>query len=119
MVAGMEPGAQLIIEVQGEDFNGKEYTKTLMLPVGDEKSGTERLDAIGLEIRDEEGKILVDNVVFASPAEKAGIDFDQEVLNVRLPNQRPPKQLMFIPALLLAGVVWFVQRGRRRKLAAA
>jgi len=119
MVENMEPGSQLIIEVQGEDFNGKEYTKTLMLPVGDEKSGTERLDAIGLEIRDEEGKILIDNVVFASPAEKAGIDFDQEVLNVQRPNQRPPKQLMFIPALLLAGVVWFVQRGRSRKLAAA
>ncbi len=110
MVENMEPGSQLIIEVQGEDFNGKEYTKTLMLPVGDEKSGTERLDAIGLEIRDEEGKILIDNVVFASPAEKAGIDFDQEVLNVRTPNKRPPKQLMFIPALLLAGAVWFFQR---------
>jgi len=119
MVEKMEPGSQLIIEVQGEDFNGKEYTKTLMLPVGDEKTGSERLDAIGLEIRDEEGKILIDNVVFASPAEKAGIDFDQEVLNIRMPNERPPKQLMFIPALLLAGAVWFVQRGRRRKLAAA
>ena len=41
MVAAMEPGSQLIIEVQGEDINGDAYTKTLMLPVGDEKTGAE------------------------------------------------------------------------------
>jgi hypothetical protein len=43
--------------------------------------------------------MLVDNVVFSSRAEKAGIDFDQEVLNIQVPSQRPPMQLMFIPAI--------------------
>ena len=119
MVSTMEPGSQLIVNVQGEDLNGKEYKKTVMMPVGEESTGRERLDAIGFETRNEEGKILIDNVVFASAAEKAGIDFDQEILSLRVPNQRPPKQLMFIPALLLGAAVWFIQRGRSRKLAAA
>jgi len=51
-------------------------------------------------------------VVFSSPAEKAGIDFDQEILNIQVLNPRPPKQLMIIPALLLLGAIWFVQKKR-------
>ncbi|MDJ0830543.1 MAG: TRAP transporter permease [Desulfobacterales bacterium] len=119
MVEGMEAGSQLIVEVQGEDLNGNPYTKTVMLKVGNESTGNERLAGIGLETRSDEGKIIIDNVVFASAAEKAGIDFDQEILNVQVPNKRLPKQLMFIPALVLAGLIWFVQRGRRTKMEAA
>jgi hypothetical protein len=99
-------------------MNGDEFTKTVMLPVGDEKTGTERLTAIGIETRTEEGKILIDNVVFASAAEKAGMDFDQEILNIQIPSKRPPKMLMFIPALALYALIWFVQRGRKKKLEA-
>ena len=119
MVADMEPGAQLRVQLKGEKMDGTEFTKTVMLPVGDEATGAERLDAIGFETREEEGRILVDNVVFSSAAEKAGIDFDQQILNLQVPSKRLPKQLMFIPALLLYALVWFVQRGRVRKLKAA
>ena len=119
MVAGMEPGSQLIFEVAGEDLNGKAYNKTVMLKVGAEGSGADRLNAIGLETRDEADKILIDNVVFSSAAEKAGIDFDQEILNIKVPTQRLPKQLMFIPALGLLVLIWFSQRNRKRKLEAA
>ena len=119
MVASMDPGSRVRIAVKGEKLSGKEYTKTLMLQVGDEASGKERMEGIGIETREEDGKILVDNVVFSSQAEKAGIDFDQEVLNIQMPSHRPPKQLMFIPALLLYALVWFVQRGRIKKLTPA
>jgi hypothetical protein len=119
MVGDMESGAQLILEVAGEDLNGKAYTKTVMLKVGDESNGKERLEAIGLETRNEADKILIDNVVFSSAAEKAGIDFDQELLNIKVPTQRLPKQIMFIPALALMALVWFLQRNRTRQLEAA
>ncbi len=115
LVEKMEPGSQLRMSLKGEKLDGTEFTMTVMLPVGDEPSGAERLQAIGLETRDEDGKIFIDNVVFASAAEKARIDFDQEVLNVQVPNPRPPKQLMFIPALALLGLIWYLQKGRIRK----
>ncbi len=117
LVQEMDPASQLIIEVKGEDLNGKPYTKAVMLNVGDEKTGAERLTGIGFETRNEDGKILVDNIVFASAAEKAGIDFDQEILNVKVPTHIPPKQLMFIPALVLGALVWFTQRGRKKRQA--
>ncbi len=119
MVADMETGSQVRIMLKGEKDDGREFTKTVMLPVGAESSGADRLAAMGLETRDEAGKTLIDNVVFSSAAEKAGIDFDQEILNIQVPAKRPPKQLMFIPALLLYGLVWFLQRGRKQKLEAA
>jgi TRAP transporter 4TM/12TM fusion protein len=119
LVEDMESGALMRLMVKGEKDDGSEFTKTVMLPVGDSKTGTERLAEIGIETRNEEGKILIDNVVFSSAAEKAGIDFDQEILNLQVPAKRPPKQIMFIPALFLLALVWFVQRGRSRKLEAA
>ena len=119
IVDGMNPGEQLRMELKGEKMSGDEFTMTVMLPVGDEPTGAERLEAIGIETREEEGKILIDNVVFASAAEKASIDFDQEILNIQVLNERPPKQLMFIPALLLLAAIWFIQKRRSQKLSAA
>ena len=119
IVDRMQPGTQLILKIQGMDFNGNEYTKMVMLQVGSEESGAERLDALGFETRIEEGKVFVDMVDFSSPAEKAGIDFDQQILSVQVPNtERPPQQLVFIPATALLVLVWFLQRGRKRKLEA-
>lgn len=115
MVEEMEPGSQLIIEVKGEDLKGKSYTKAVMLNVGSERTGAERLTGIGLETRNEDGKVLIDNVVFGSAAEKAGIDFEQEILNIKVPTKIPPKQLMFIPALALAALVWIAQRRRKKR----
>jgi TRAP transporter 4TM/12TM fusion protein len=119
IVEKMDPGSQLRMMLKGEDFDGNEYTKTVMLPVGEGSTGGERLVEIGIETRNEENKILIDNVVFSSPAEKAGIDFDQEILNIQVPSKRLPKQLMFIPALLFLALIWYMQRGRSKKLAAA
>ena len=120
IVGQMKPGTQLVLQVQGMDFDGNEYTKMIMLQVGSQETGAQRLDALGFETRMEDGRVLVDMVDFSSPAEKAGLDFDQEILSVQVPNtERPPQQLMFIPAAGLLVVVWFLQRGRKRKLEAA
>lgn len=110
-----DPGSQLRIQVAGEDFNGDSYEKILMLPVGEETGGQARLTGIGIETRDDDGKILIDNVVFGSPAEKAGVDFDQEIISVQAVASRPPKQLVYIPTLLLFALVWMMQRRRSNK----
>ena len=115
IVGNMGPGEQLRMELKGEKMDGREFKMTVMLSVGEEPTGEERMQAIGIETREEDGRIFVDNVVFSSPAEKASIDFDQEILNVQLLNDRPPKQLMFIPALLLLAAIWFLQKKRVKK----
>ena len=111
----MEPGSQLLIWVKGEKLNGSEYKKVLSLPVGEGATGAEKLAAIGFETRVEDGKVFVDMVTFASMAEKSGLDFDQEIVSIEVPNDRPPKQLMFIPAIVLLIFIYRLQRGRQRK----
>ncbi len=110
-------GSQLRLEVKGEKMSGAEYTMTLMLPVGDEPTGAEKLAGLGIETREESGRVFIDMVGFGSPAEKANIDFDQEILNIQMPTDRPNKEYMFLPAFLLLGLIWFLQRGRVRKAA--
>jgi TRAP-type uncharacterized transport system fused permease subunit len=114
-VDDMDPGAALRIKLKGEKLSGKPFTKTIMLTMGDEATGPEKLAGAGFEIRDEDGKIFVDNVMFSSAAEKAGIDFDQEILNIQVPAHRMPKELMYIPAGLLYLFVWLIQSRRRKQ----
>jgi len=109
-------GDQLRLDIKGETLAGDEFTKTVMLPVGDEATGAEKLAGIGIETRDEDGKIFIDMVDFGSAAQKAKLDFDQEILSIQMPTDRPNKEWMFVPALLLLGLIWFLQRGRARKL---
>jgi len=108
-------GSQLILRVKGENFAGDEYTSTVMLRVPGGTTGAEKLSTIGLETREEDGKVIIDNVMFGSSAEKAHLDFDQEILSVQVENDRPPKQLMFIPALLLLGLIVLTQKKRINK----
>ncbi len=115
ILGDLDPGSQLRLEVKGEKMSGVEYTMTVMLPVGNEPTGAERLSAIGIETIEEDGKVIVDMVGFGSPAEKAKIDFDQEILSIQMPTDRPNKEYMFFPALLLLVLIWFIQRGRARR----
>jgi len=114
-VSDMDPGSSLRLTVKGETMRGKEFTKTVMLTVGNEATPEERLAGVGIETREDDGKVWIDNVVFMSAAEKAGLDFDQEILNIQIPARRLPKELMYIPAVLLYGLVTFVQLRRRKK----
>ncbi len=113
-IAGEIPNeGSLQMMVAGENVDGKFVKRTILLPMGPSASGAERLSYAGLEIRVEDGRVLADNVVFGSVAQDAGLDFDWEILNLQIAADRPPKQLMFIPALLLLGFLASMQRRRR------
>jgi TRAP-type uncharacterized transport system fused permease subunit len=99
--------------IKGETLNGEEFTKALMLPVGKEASPEDRLREVGFEVIEDDGKVIVDNIMFGSNAERMGIDFDQEIVTVMVETDRPPKQLMFFPALILLGLIYFLQKRRQ------
>ena len=115
LAEGLPDGASLQISAEGETLDGDRVSKLVMLPLGPKASGAERLSEAGIEVRTEEGKVLVDNLVFGSPAEQAGLDFDWEIKGIEMEAERPPKQLMYIPALILLGLIIMLQRGRRGK----
>jgi hypothetical protein len=117
-VAGELPdNAQIRIQVKGETLEGKKVDKVVMLPVGEKAEGKERLmNAAGLELREEDGKLIIDNVVFGGVAEKQKLDFDWEIASVQIANEaRPAKQWFYLLAIALLAVIWFAQKGRIRK----
>jgi len=105
--------AQIRVQVKGEDLEGRDVDKVVMLPVGEPGPGVERLKSSGLELREEDGKVIVDNVVFGSTAERQKIDLDYEIASVQVESDRPPKQLFYIPAILLFVLIVVIQRRRR------
>ena len=116
----MQAGDFLRLRVDGIDSVGNPRSFVVLLPLGEGETGEERLSAAGLELLIEGEEVLVDNAGFDSPAEKAGLEFDQKIVTVREPLDQPPKELMYIPALLVLGLIVVMQRGRRsRQLAPA
>ncbi len=73
----------------------------------------DKREIAGLELLVDDGKTIVDNVVFGSTAERQKIDFDFEIVSVEVETDRPPKQLFYIPALLLLALIVMLQRRRR------
>lgn len=109
----LEPDEKLRLLVAGVDEVGapREFVALLTIPGG--ASGSKRLKAAGLTMIELDGAIVVDHVEYGSAAQKVGMDWDQKILQVRVPVAQPQKELMYIPALILLGLIIVVQRKRR------
>ncbi|GIT08566.1 MAG: hypothetical protein CM1200mP30_21960 [Pseudomonadota bacterium] len=113
MVEQLPPNADLRLHVEGESIEGNLVSKMVVLPMGELAPGKARLEKAGLELRTEKKRVFVDMVAFDSLAQKAGIDFDWEILSLQIPTDRPAKQWVYLPAFLLLALLIFVQRKRR------
>jgi TRAP transporter 4TM/12TM fusion protein len=113
IIDSMPVDSQLRVQVAGETLEGKLVDKVVMLQMVDAPDAQTRLAEAGLELRQEEGKYLVDNVVFGSPAERSGIDFDWEIKSIQTKADRPPKHLMYGPGIALFILLYLLQRSRR------
>ncbi|WP_068110917.1 TRAP transporter permease [Tropicimonas marinistellae] len=119
-MADTDPGQDLRLTVSGLNAVGDPVTFTALVPVPEGESGADRLFTSGIEAVERDGKVIIDNVAFDSPAQKAGLDWDQEIVEVLAPSSQPPKYLMYLPALLLlAGVVLLQRRRATPQLASA
>lgn len=110
-------GATLRVRLQGESLMGDEVDARYLLPLGPAGAdGETRLrDNAGIEFREEDGRLYVDNLAFGGPSEQLGIDFDWELVEIDVAADRLPEQIFYIPALLLVGGVYLLQMNRRRR----
>lgn len=114
------PGTELRLRVAGLDQFGSpiEFVAPIQMPEGE--TGDEKLTAAGITLRQDGDKILIDDVTFDSPAQKAGLDWDQQILQVRQPADQPSKYWIYIPVLLiLAAVVWWQRKRAEGRAKAA
>ena len=119
-------GDALTLHVSGIDPYGKPITFYAKVPVAAGKSGEERLLNMGLTIIDsgaemevdgkEVAKVVIDDVALDSAAARAGLDWEQVILDVHLPRHGSlSKYWMYLPGIvaLLSLALW-----QRRRVAA-
>ena len=121
-VVGSAPdNGVLTFVVSGPNFDtGEQTSTTLLVPMGDRAEAIKRLEAAGLTINLEDGLAKVDEPLPQTPFfEKIGKLFDfygddpVVVSKIKTEADRMPKEVFYIPALLLLGVVFLAQRRRR------
>jgi hypothetical protein len=106
------PGQPFRMRVRGVDRLGDPVEFVVQLELPDGATGEERLQKAGMKLKADGEKMIIDNVQFGSPAKAAGLDWDQEVLQVLRPVEQPSKYLIHIPAFLLLGLIVWLQRRR-------
>ncbi|WP_075880743.1 TRAP transporter permease [Vreelandella massiliensis] len=114
----VDDDSTLRLQISGEDDFGDPLTTYMTLPVPEGETGEERLANLGLELIIEDERVVVDMVTFGSRADDLGFDFDQEIIEVLAPVDRWTKELMWIPAFLVFGLIVMMQRRRRDRSAA-
>ncbi|WP_299355768.1 TRAP transporter permease [uncultured Shimia sp.] len=119
MMAGAETGTELRVEVNGPDFDtGNPRPTTIVLPaVSGDAEGA--LGAQGLSIIPDGDVLVMDEPFPGTPFfESLGNEYDfygdtpVQITQVQIENERMPKELFFIPALLLLFGVVMIQRRR-------
>ena len=114
------PDADLRVTVVGPDFNDPdvETSTDITVPLGPAGAGTGRLEKVGLLLMVEDGKAKLEEPLPGSPFENLSRTFDfyadvpVEIASVALPRDRVPKEVFYLPALLVIALVVLLQRRR-------
>lgn len=120
VIEPVTPGGTVTIVVSGPNYNsGKMDQTTLLVPLGDPAEAAERLRSAGLDVRMEDGIALLDEPMQGTPFfENIGNLFDYyaddpvQVAEIKTRASRMPKEVFYIPAFLLLGLVFWLQRRR-------
>jgi len=124
-IGNMTPGESIDLVVSGPDFDspdGKLTSTTLRVVVPADGDGQARLASVGLPVVIEGDIAKVEEPLPQTPYfESIGTLFDfygdkpVVVSTIRQEASRWPKEIFYIPALLLLGLVFLSQRRRMRK----
>jgi TRAP transporter 4TM/12TM fusion protein len=106
------PNTGLRMRIEGTTVEGREVKKTVLLPLGDSGSASQRLARSGLTTMAVPSGIQVAAVNLHSAADKAGFEQGFIVTGVETPAQRPAQEWLFLPALAILGGVMLLQRRR-------
>jgi len=110
-------GQELRMVVSGPDFDtGETKETTLVLPIAGDAAS--RMDATGLILMTEGETVKMDEPSFSSPFANSLGSFDfygddpVQVASIQAPADQMPKEWVFIPALILLGLIALLQRAR-------
>ena len=113
--AEVPEGTRLTVIVEGTNIEGEDIRKTVSLPFGEPNADTAaRLRAVGLSVSPSGGDLVINNVVFGSYAKRINLGVGDRIVAYLERADRPSVVWIYIPALMLAALVWMNQRRRAR-----
>ena len=105
-------GTALRVRIEGTTLEGKEVRKTVRLPLAEGSSGVQRIAGAGLRVMTLGTDTQVISVALNSAADKAGFEQGFRVTGIETERDRPAKEWLFLPALLVLGFIFLLQRRR-------
>ena len=127
-LAGEAPdGGTMRINLRGPDFQDADNTReqTLILDLGEAGDGASRLEQQGLIVNIDGDQAAVDEPFPGTPLMDKLKDFDfygdnpVEIAAIEVESERMPKEIFYIPALLLLALIVMLQWRRRPNVADA
>ena len=117
------PKHDVMLIVSGPDFDtGEVATTTILVPLAAGADAATRLADAGLTINIDDGKAVIEEPFPGTPYfETLGKAFDYygdepvQVTEVRMEAKRIFKEIIYIPAVLVLGLVVFLQKRRQRQ----
>ena len=114
LAAAAPSDSGLRVRIEGTTLEGKDVRKTVLLPLGTEGDGAQRIARAGLSTMALPDRVQVLAVGLKSPAAKAGFEQGFTATGIEVERPRPAREWLFVPALLLlAGIMWRQDRRRR------
>lgn len=123
VVDSTAPGDVVTLVVSGPDFDTGETTETtLLVPLGEtDGDAAQRLDKAGLQVTLADGAAAIEEPFPNTPFfDSIGKAFDfyaddpVQIADIKTPADRVFKEVFYIPALLLLGLVLWSQKRRQR-----
>ena len=117
----------MTIVVSGPDFDSGEITSTtVLIPLGNLPEAEKRLEAAGLTVISEDGQMRIDEPfvgtdLFIKIGDLFDYYADQPVVidHIQQPADRMPKEVFYIPAIVVLAGILLIQRRRKNRLEAA
>jgi TRAP transporter 4TM/12TM fusion protein len=110
-----DEGSRLTVIVEGTNIEGEDVRKTVSLPFGEPNADVNaRLRGIGLSASPAGDDLVINNVAFGSYAKRIGLGVGDKIVAYLERADRPSAIWIYLPALLLAALVWMNQRRRAR-----
>lgn len=113
-------GSSARLRVSAPDFDtGIVGETTVVVNTEADGDGMARLDAVGLTVTEDSGQLLLDEPFPGTPFfETLGNEYDfygdepAQIVAVAIENERMPKEIFFLPAFLLLGLIVLIQSRR-------
>ncbi len=114
VVRDAAPSSALRLRIEGTTLEGRELRKTVRVELGPGNDVRSRFAPAGLTLFQAPDGWQVAVVRLNSPADKAGFEQGFRITGIEQLAARPAKEWLYVPALALIALVWWMQRRRAR-----